>query len=90
MMVEQACYARGGSRSARRRCSRLLSAAVWQTLPAFVRQCSGGEKQRALLARAVAAGSRIILLDEPTAHLIFVGKLSVCSYYRNCGTRGMY
>ncbi len=36
---------------------------------------SGGERQRVLLARAIAQQARVFVLDEPTAHLDLAGQL---------------
>jgi len=63
------------SREARDRSARaldLVGATDWAERP--VGKLSGGQLQRVLIARAIAAGARILLLDEPTVGVDVVGQ----------------
>lgn len=51
---------------------------------------SDGEKQKVLVARALAQEPRILLLDEPTAHLDLKHRVEVMSILRNlCARQGI-
>ena len=50
---------------------------------------SGGEKQRALIARAIAQEARVLILDEPTNHLDIRYQLEVLELVRGVGVTAL-
>jgi iron complex transport system ATP-binding protein len=53
-----------------------------------ITELSGGEKQRALVARALAQGALTLLMDEPTSHLDIAHQLAVAAIVRRHAQRG--
>ncbi len=51
-------------------------------------EVSGGERQLAMVARALAQQARILLLDEPTAHLDVSRRLEVLALVRELAAEG--
>jgi len=62
--VEMGTYATRGSID-----GALRTVGLWERRNEPVTRLSGGEYQLALIARALAQGSEVMLLDEPTSHL---------------------
>lgn len=55
----------------------LARVGIGQLAPRPMTEISGGERQLALIARALAQGADVLVLDEPTANLDYGNKLRV-------------
>ncbi|MHC1721031.1 MAG: ABC transporter ATP-binding protein [Clostridiaceae bacterium] len=55
---------------------------TWQLKDRLFNEISGGEKQRVIIARAIAQQTKIILLDEPTSHLDMHHQLEILELAR--------
>lgn len=53
-----------------------------------ITEISGGEKQRVLVARALAQQAPVMLLDEPTSHLDVAHQMAISKLIRDLAARG--
>ncbi len=62
---------------------------LWEHRDRLINTLSGGEAQRAIIARALAQTPRVLLLDEPVAHLDMKYKIAILDLVRDLAEQGL-